>query len=165
MIMFFDKLMWWFAILCFSAGFFGGCQVQSFIDSAKYNDLVQTIQNNTEEARKKQLDTTQRLISVITATDKETLNAEDSIHTDYTALIDRLQYQSDTTGSGDEADNTGASSEVTATCNCRKYAESRRAYDKLQKDILTITRDCDITATRYNELLKLCLETRTLLNQ
>ena len=165
MIMFFDKLMGWFGVLCFSAGFFGGCQVQSFIDSAKYNDLVQTIQNNTEEARKKQLDTTQRLISVITATDKETLNAEDSIHTDYTALIDRLQYQSDTTGSGDEANNTGASSEVTAPCNCRKYAESRRAYDKLQKDILTITRDCDITATRYNELLKLCQETRTLLNQ
>lgn len=165
MIMFFDKLMGWFAVLCFSAGFFCGCQVQGFIDSSKYNDLVQTIQNNTEEARKKQLDTTQRLISVITATDKETLNAEDSIHTDYTALIDRLQHQSDTTGSGDEADNTGASSEVTATCNCRKYAESRRAYDKLQKDILTITRDCDITATRYNELLKLCLETRTLLNQ
>lgn len=70
MIMFFDKLMGWFGVLCFSAGFFGGCQVQSFIDSAKYNDLVQTIQNNTEEARKKQLDTTQRLISVITATDK-----------------------------------------------------------------------------------------------
>ena len=162
MIMFFDKLMGWFGVLCFSAG---GCQVQSFIDLAKYNDLVQTIQNNTEEARQKQLDTTQRLISVITATDKETLNAEDSIHTDYTALIDRLQYQGDTTGSGDEANNTGASSEVTATCNCRKYAESRRAYDKLQKDILTITRDCDITATRYNELLKLCLETRTLLNQ
>ena len=59
MIMFFDKLMGWFGVLCFSAGFFGGCQVQSFIDSAKYNDLVQTIQNNTEEARKKQLDTTQ----------------------------------------------------------------------------------------------------------
>lgn len=165
MIMFFDKLMGWFSVICFCSGFFCGSQVQSFFDTAKYNDLVQTIQNNTEEARQKQLDTTQRLISVITATDKETLNAEDSIHTDYTALIDRLQYQGSTTGSGDEADNTGASSEVTATCNCRKYAESRRAYDKLQKDILTITRDCDITATRYNELLKLCLETRTLLNQ
>lgn len=160
-----DKFAGWFGVVCFGVGFSLGSQVQSFIDTAKYNDLVQTIQTNTEEARKKQLDTTQRLISVITATDKETLNAEDSIHTDYTALIDRLRYQSDTTGSGDEADNTGASSEVTATCNCRKYAESRRAYDELQKDILTITRDCDITATRYNELLKLCLETRTLLNQ
>lgn len=165
MIMLIDKFTGWFGVVCFGVGFSLGSQVQSFIDTAKYNDLVQTIQNNTEEARQKQLETTQRLVSVITATDKETLNAEDSIHTDYTALIDRLQYQSGTTGSGDEADNTGASSEVTATCNCRKYAESRRAYDELQKDILTITRDCDITATRYNELLKLCLETRTLLNQ
>lgn len=48
--------------------------------------------------------------------------------------------------------NPTATRRTSNACRCEQY---RQVNNSLRKQLLNITKDCDITATKYNELLKL----------
>ena len=50
---------------------------------------------------------------------------------------------------------SGNSSRVTSRSTCQCAKQNREKLQRLYEQQLTIARDCDITATKYNELLQL----------
>ena len=53
------------------------------------------------------------------------------------------------------SNDTNTTTGTTANCECRCPAKDRTKLQKLYEQQLTIARDCDITATHYNELLSI----------
>lgn len=96
--------------------------------------------------------------------DTKVVAHEKDIHNTYNALVDGLQHDTDSSAGESAAQSTSASCQLPA-CDCRRYAESKRAFRELQKNLLTLTRDCDVLAVRYNELLEYNQTLRNLLNQ
>ena len=125
---------------------------QNQLEWAKYKEQVAT-QNLAVTKRVQHLE--QELATAYQKADQGAQNAKDFIDTTYAAMSDKLQdYSTDTSTKQSMPATTTATGTV---CSCRNQhdAESRRAFRKLRADILTITRDCDITASYYNELITL----------
>ena len=125
---------------------------QNQLEWAEYKEQVSK-QNLVAVQQVQQLE--QKLAKAYQEADQGAQNAKDFIDTTYAAMSDKLQdYSTDTPTKQSMPATTTATSKV---CSCRNQhdAESRRAFRKLRADILTITRDCDITASYYNELITL----------
>ena len=125
---------------------------QNQLEWAEYKEQVSK-QNLVAVQQVQQLE--QKLAKAYQEADQGAQNAKDFIDTTYAAMSDKLQdYSTDTSTKQSMPATTTATSTV---CSCRNQhdAESRRAFRKLRADILTITRDCDITASYYNELINL----------
>ena len=125
---------------------------QNQLEWAEYKEQVSK-QNLVAVQQVQQLE--QKLAKAYQEADQGAQNAKDFIDTTYAAMSNKLQdYSTDTSTKKSMPATTTATSKV---CSCRNQhdAESRRAFRKLRADILTITRDCDITASYYNELITL----------
>ena len=136
-------------------GFCSGWQARSWQCERDMAELQAQMQTELNEAKDTALALSQELAAITAIVDEEGLQNEDDITNSYHDYLEWLQQQNDSTAGDSEASDPGIASPVKDTCKCKSYAESKRAYDQLQKDILTITRDCDITASRYNELYKI----------
>lgn len=125
---------------------------QNQLEWAKYKEQVAT-QNLAVTKHVQHLE--QELATAYQKADQGAQNAKDFIDTTYAAMSDKLHdYSTNTTDSQSMSTTATTTSKV---CSCRNQynAESRQAFRKLRADILTITRDCDITASYYNELINL----------
>lgn len=143
--------------------FFMGAYVKSLQCDKRVAELQASMQNELNEAQENALALSRQLALLTTTIDEEGLANEDAVNSDYAAYLDWVHQQGSGTASDGEASDTAGTSQTAQTCDCRLYEKSKRAYGELQKDILTLTRDCDITAVRYNELLNLCVKTQDLL--
>ena len=125
---------------------------QNQLEWAKYKEQVAT-QNLAVTKHVQHLE--QELATAYQKADQGAQNAKDLIDNTYDSMSVKLHdYSTNTTDSQSMPATTTATGTV---CSCRNQhdAESRRAFRKLRADILTITRDCDITASYYNELITL----------
>ena len=83
------------------------------------------------------------------------LDEVQSIDSDYTKYSINSLYNAST----DTAKKYNYTTNIsTKTCNCN--AEIKRALSEFYKKSLVITKDCDITATYYNNLLKYIKEVK-----
>lgn len=69
------------------------------------------------------------------------------------AELSNLRLQSD--NSDDSMPRASNSSRVASRSTCQCAKQNREKLQRLYEQQLTIARDCDITATKYNELLQL----------
>ena len=145
------------------SSFFMGAYMKSLQCDRDMAQLREQMQQELNDAQEKARAVTRQLAETSAIADMEAMRNEDNVNSAYDAAVMRVQ-QSGSTASRSEAGTSATSSTAEPACNCRLYAESRRAYGKLQEEILTITRDCDITAIRYNELYKLHWELRNLID-
>ncbi len=125
---------------------------QNQLEWAEYKEQVSK-QNLVAVQHVQQLE--QKLATAYQKADQGAQNAKDFIDTTYAAMSNKLQdYSTDTSTKQSMPATTTTTSKV-CSCGNQYNAESRRAFRKLRADILTITRDCDITASYYNELITL----------
>ena len=125
---------------------------QNQLEWAEYKEQVSK-QNLVAVQQVQQLE--QKLAKAYQEADQGAQNAKDLIDNTYDSMSAKLHdYSTNTTDSQSMPTTATTTSKV---CSCRNQhdAESRRAFRKLRADILTITRDCDITASYYNELINL----------
>ena len=125
---------------------------QNQLEWAEYKEQVSK-QNLVAVQQVQQLE--QKLAKAYQEADQGAQNAKDLIDNTYDSMSAKLHdYSTNTTDSQSMPATATTTSKV---CSCRNQhdAESRRAFRKLRADILTITRDCDITASYYNELITL----------
>ena len=125
---------------------------QNQLEWAKYKEQVAT-QNLAVTKHVQHLE--QELATAYQKADQGAQNAKDLIDNTYDSMSAKLHdYSTNTTDSQSMSTTATTTSKV---CSCRNQynAESRQAFRKLRADILTITRDCDITASYYNELINL----------
>lgn len=125
---------------------------QNQLEWAKYKEQVAT-QNLAVTKHVQHLE--QELAIAYQKADQGAQNAKDLIDNTYDSMSAKLHdYSTNTTDSQSMSTTATTTSKV---CSCRNQynAESRQAFRKLRADILTITRDCDITASYYNELINL----------
>ncbi|MDY3107762.1 MAG: hypothetical protein SOW38_05915 [Succinivibrio sp.] len=122
------------------------------LEWAKYKEQVAT-QNLAVTKHVQHLE--QELATAYQKADQGAQNAKDLIDNTYDSMSAKLHnYSTNTTDSKSMSTTATTTSKV---CSCRNQynAKSRQAFRKLRADILTITRDCDITASYYNELINL----------
>lgn len=125
---------------------------QNQLEWAEYKEQVSK-QNLVAVQQVQQLE--HKLAKAYQEADQGAQNAKDLIDNTYDSMSAKLHdYSTNTTDSQSMPATATTTSKV---CSCRNQhdAESRRAFRKLRADILTITRDCDITASYYNELINL----------
>ena len=148
------------------AAFCSGWQVRSWQCERDMSQLQAQMQEQVNIAQENALALSRELAEMTAIIDAEGVESENDIDTSYHDYLLWLQQREDSTDTSDsETSNPGTASTSKDSCKCRQYAESKRAYGVLQKDILTLARDCDITAVRYNELLKLVLGAHDSLNK
>ena len=145
--------------------FCSGWQVRSWQCERDMAKLQTEMQAQLNEAKDTALALSRELASITALMDEEGQQNEDDIANSYHDYLEWLQQQNDSSASDSEASNPGTASSFKDSCNCGSYAESKRAYAELQKEILTVAKDCDITASRYNELMKLHNEFIATLNK
>ena len=125
---------------------------QNQLEWAEYKEQVSK-QNLVAVQQVQQLE--QKLAKAYQEADQGAQNAKDFIDTTYAAMSDKLQDYSTDTSTKQSMPATATTTSKVCSCRNQHDAESRRAFRKLRADILTITRDCDITASYYNELINL----------
>ena len=125
---------------------------QNQLEWAEYKEQVSK-QNLVAVQQVQQLE--QKLAKAYQEADQGAQNAKDFIDTTYAAMSDKLQDYSTDTSTKQSMPTTATTTSTVCSCRNQHDAESRRAFRKLRADILTITRDCDITASYYNELITL----------
>lgn len=97
---------------------------------------------------------TQKMQEFADMADRSAQSSVDSITADYQHRVEQLRSGLGLTADSSSGDAASASVAVRTELN-RYDAETRRAFRKLRADVLTIARDCDITAAHYNELIML----------
>ena len=143
------SLLW--TVVVFYCGY-NWSDSQNQLEWAKYKEQVAT-QNLAVTKHVQHLE--QELATAYQKADQGAQNAKDLIDNTYDSMSAKLHdYSTNTTDSQSMSTTATTTSKV---CSCRNQynAESRQAFRKLRADILTITRDCDITASYYNELINL----------
>ena len=145
--------------------FCSGWQVRSWQCERDMAKLQTEMQAQLNEAKDTALALSRELAAFTAIVDEEGQQNEDNIANSYHDYLEWLQQQNDSSAGDSQASDTGDTGSFKDSCNCGSYAESKRAYDQLQKEILTVARDCDITASRYNELMKLHNEFISTLNK
>lgn len=143
------SLLW--TVVVFYCGY-NWSDSQNQLEWAKYKEQVAT-QNLAVTKHVQHLE--QELATAYQNADQGAQNAKDLIDNTYDSMSNKLHdYSTNATDSQSMSTTATTTSKV---CSCRNQynAESRQAFRKLRADILTITRDCDITASYYNELINL----------
>ena len=122
------------------------------LEWAKYKEQVAT-QNLAVTKHVQHLE--QELATAYQKADQGAQNAKDLIDNTYDSMSAKLHDYSTNTTDSQSMSTTATTTSTVCSCRNQHDAESRRAFRKLRADILTITRDCDITASYYNELITL----------
>lgn len=125
---------------------------QNQLEWAKYKEQVAT-QNLAVTKHVQHLE--QELATAYQKADQGAQNAKDLIDNTYDSMSAKLHDYSTNTTDSQSMSTTATTTSKVCSCGNQHDAESRRAFRKLRADILTITRDCDITASYYNELINL----------
>ena len=125
---------------------------QNQLEWAKYKEQVSK-QNLVAVQQVQQLE--QKLAKAYQEADQGAQNAKDLIDNTYDSMSAKLHDYSTNTTDSQSMPATATTTSKVCSCGNQHDAESRRAFRKLRADILTITRDCDITASYYNELINL----------
>lgn len=125
---------------------------QNQLEWAKYKEQVAT-QNLAVTKHVQHLE--QELATAYQKADQGAQNAKDLIDNTYDSMSAKLHDYSTNTTDSQSMSTTATTTSKVCSCGNQYNAESRRAFRKLRADILTITRDCDITASYYNELINL----------
>ena len=125
---------------------------QNQLEWAKYKEQVAT-QNLAVTKHVQHLE--QELATAYQKADQGAQNAKDLIDNTYDSMSAKLHDYSTNTTDNQSMSTTATTTSKVCSCGNQHDAESRRAFRKLRADILTITRDCDITASYYNELITL----------
>ena len=125
---------------------------QNQLEWAEYKEQVSK-QNLVAVQQVQQLE--QKLAKAYQEADQGAQNAKDLIDNTYDSMSAKLHNYSTNTTDSQSMPTTATTTSKVCSCRNQHDAESRRAFRKLRADILTITRDCDITASYYNELINL----------
>ena len=125
---------------------------QNQLEWAKYKEQVAT-QNLAVTKHVQHLE--QELATAYQKADQGAQNAKDLIDNTYDSMSAKLHDYSTNTTDSQSMSTTATTTSKVCSCGNQYNAESRQAFRKLRADILTITRDCDITASYYNELINL----------
>ena len=125
---------------------------QNQLEWAEYKEQVSK-QNLVAVQQVQQLE--QKLAKAYQEADQGAQNAKDLIDNTYDSMSAKLHDYSTNTTDSQSMPTTATTTSTVCSCRNQHDAESRRAFRKLRADILTITRDCDITASYYNELITL----------
>ena len=125
---------------------------QNQLEWAKYKEQVAT-QNLAVTKHVQHLE--QELATAYQKADQGAQNAKDLIDNTYDSMSAKLHDYSTNTTDNQSMSTTATTTSKVCSCGNQHNEESRRAFRKLRADILTITRDCDITASYYNELITL----------
>lgn len=125
---------------------------QNQLEWAKYKEQVAT-QNLAVTKHVQHLE--QELATAYQKADQGAQNAKDLIDNTYDSMSAKLHDYSTNATDSQSMSTTATTTSTVCSCGNQHDAESRRAFRKLRADILTITRDCDITASYYNELINL----------
>ena len=125
---------------------------QNQLEWAEYKEQVSK-QNLVAVQQVQQLE--QKLAKAYQEADQGAQNAKDLIDNTYDSMSAKLHDYSTNTTDSQSMPTTATTTSKVCSCGNQHDAESRRAFRKLRADILTITRDCDITASYYNELINL----------
>lgn len=126
--------------------------IQNQLEWAKYKEQVSK-QNLVAVQQVQQLE--QKLAKAYQEADQGAQNAKDLIDNTYDSMSAKLHDYSTNTTDSQSMSTTATTTSKVCSCGNQYNAKSRRAFRKLRADILTITRDCDITASYYNELINL----------
>lgn len=153
-----------FLLACFGSGYIGyqiastsyELEISHIREQSKEQEaLALQNKNERENVYSKALITTQSKIAIsndrIAATFSN-LNAwaDRNFITDNSISLHNEDNTSSNTGLSDSATTAGAVQRSECRCNGKNTAELRRLY----QEQLIIARDCDITASYYNELIK-----------
>ena len=122
------------------------------LEWAKYKEQVAT-QNLAVTKHVQHLE--QELATAYQKADQGAQNAKDLIDNTYDSMSAKLHDYSTNTTDSQSMSTTATTTSKVCSCGNQYNAKSRQAFRKLRADILTITRDCDITASYYNELITL----------
>ena len=122
------------------------------LEWAKYKEQVAT-QNLAVTKHVQHLE--QELATAYQKADQGAQNAKDLIDNTYDSMSAKLHDYSTNTTDSQSMSTTATTTSKVCSCGNQYNAKSRQAFRKLRADILTITRDCDITASYYNELINL----------
>lgn len=125
---------------------------QNQLEWAKYKEQVAT-QNLAVTKHVQHLE--QELATAYQKADQGAQNAKDLIDNTYDSMSVKLHDYSTNTTDSQSMSTTATTTSKVCSCGNQYNAKSRQAFRKLRADILTITRDCDITASYYNELINL----------
>lgn len=143
------SLLW--TVVVFYCGY-NWSNSQNQLEWAKYKEQVAT-QNLAVTKHVQHLE--QELATAYQKADQGAQNAKDLIDNTYDSMSAKLHDYSTNTTDSQSMSTTATTTSTVCSCRNQHDAESRRAFRKLRADILTITRDCDITASYYNELINL----------
>lgn len=143
------SLLW--TVVVFYCGY-SWSDSQNQLEWAKYKEQVAT-QNLAVTKHVQHLE--QELATAYQKADQGAQNAKDLIDNTYDSMSAKLHDYSTNTTDSQSMSTTATTTSTVCSCRNQHNAESRRAFRKLRADILTITRDCDITASYYNELINL----------
>ena len=143
------SLLW--TVVVFYCGY-NWSDSQNQLEWAKYKEQVAT-QNLAVTKHVQHLE--QELATAYQKADQGAQNAKDLIDNTYDSMSAKLHDYSTNTTDNQSMSTTATTTSKVCSCGNQHNAESRRAFRKLRADILTITRDCDITASYYNELITL----------
>lgn len=143
------SLLW--TVVVFYCGY-NWSDSQNQLEWAKYKEQVAT-QNLAVTKHVQHLE--QELATAYQKADQGAQNAKDLIDNTYDSMSAKLHDYSTNTTDNQSMSTTATTTSKVCSCGNKHDAESRRAFRKLRADILTITRDCDITASYYNELITL----------
>ena len=131
---------------------YGWSASQNQLKWAEYKEQV-AAQNLAVTKHVQQLE--QELATAYQKADQGAQNAKDLIDNTYGSMSAKLHDYSTNTPDSQSMPPTATTTSTVCTCKNQHNAESRQAFRKLRADILTLTRDCDITASYYNELINL----------
>ena len=130
-----------------------------FACSSYYNNQLTTYKNEQLQA------VNQQLIRVRTEERRQRKRADEASKnlqkamSDVDALYKRITSVSLRQSINNNTDSmpraSGNSSRATSRSTCQCAKQNREKLQRLYEQQLTIARDCDITATKYNELLQL----------
>ena len=143
------SLLW--TVIVFYCGY-NWSDSKNQLEWAEYKEQVSK-QNLVAVQQVQQLE--QKLAKAYQEADQGAQNAKDFIDTTYAAMSNKLQDYGTNTSTKQSMPSTTTATSKVCSCGNQHDAESRRAFRKLRADILTITRDCDITSSYYNELINL----------
>lgn len=138
------------AIIAFWAGWFvNGLRYEHNMQEFINSELQQQIQA-VEDARSKE----QEYREKVDKTTRQAKEAIDVVNAHYRKLLnDSLSKSSASSNSNMSAASTPSATVSKSSCKCPN--QNREKLQRLYEQQLIIARDCDITATHYNELIEL----------
>lgn len=138
------------AIIAFWAGWFvNGLRYEHNMQEFINSELQQQIQA-VEDARSKE----QEYREKVDKTTRQAKEAIDVVNAHYRKLLnDSLSKSSASSNNSVPAASTPSATVSKSSCKCPN--QNREKLQRLYEQQLIIARDCDITATHYNELIEL----------